>query len=113
MAMPVEFREFEPMNSRNDLARRLEQAPRQQAEAILAAYGLLGRLHEKGLIDIASGLLSAGDTVVERATDVMCSQRAIKALRLTLIIGKLLDTVDPDRLSSFLYVKNNQPYTLS
>ena len=57
MAMPVEFREFTPRNSRNDLMRRLEQAPEEHAEALLAAYDLLQRMHEKGLVDIASGLV--------------------------------------------------------
>ena len=57
MAIAVEFREFTPKNSRNDLIRRLEVAPEKHAEAILAAYELLQRLHEKGLIDIANGLL--------------------------------------------------------
>ena len=82
MAMPVEFREFTPKDSRNDLARRLEQAPHQHAEAILATYELLERMHETGLIDMANGLLSARDTVVERATDVVSSRRAVTALRL-------------------------------
>jgi hypothetical protein len=38
MAVAVEFREFTPKNSRNDLMRRLEQAPEEHAEAILSAW---------------------------------------------------------------------------
>jgi hypothetical protein len=112
MAMPVEFREFTPKDSRNDLARRLEQAPHRHAEAILATYELLERMHETGLIDMANGLLSARDTVVERATDVVSSRRSVTALRLALIFGNLLDTVDPDRVAEVLLLQKNQPHTL-
>jgi len=112
MAIAVEFREFTPQNSRNDLIRRLEEAPEKHAEAILNAYELLQRLHEKGLIDVANGLLSASDTVIERVTDVVSSKQAITALRLALICGSLIDTVDPDKVSAVLSVQKNKPHTL-
>lgn len=48
MAKAVNFREFTPRNSRNDLIRRIEQAPVEHAEAILATYDLLQELYEKG-----------------------------------------------------------------
>jgi hypothetical protein len=112
MAIAVEFREFTPRDSRDDLIRRLEEAPEKHAEAILNAYELLQRLHEKGLIDIANGLLSASDTVIERVTDVVSSKQAITALRLALICGKLIDGVDPDKVSAILSVPRNKPHTL-
>jgi len=112
MAIAVEFREFTPRDSRDDLIRRLEEAPEKHAEAILNAYELLQRLHEKGLIDTANGLLSASDTVIERVTDVVSSKQAITALRLALICGKLIDGVDPDKVSAILSVPRNKPHTL-
>src|ERR1700733_12058550 len=112
MAIAVEFREFTPQNSRNDLIRRLEEAPEKHAEAILNAYELLQRLHEKGLIDTANGLLSASDTIIERVADVVSSKQAITALRLALICGSLIDTVDPDKVSAVLSVPKNNPHTL-
>jgi uncharacterized protein YjgD (DUF1641 family) len=112
MAMAVEFRQFTPENSRNDLLRRLEKAPQQHAEAILSAYELLQRMHDKGLIDIANGLLSASETVVDRAADVISSKQAITALRLVLIFSNLLDSVDPDRVAAVLSAPKNKPYTL-
>jgi uncharacterized protein YjgD (DUF1641 family) len=112
MAMAVEFREFTPKNSRNDLRRRLEQAPEDHAEAILSAYELLQRMHDKGLIDIANGLLSASETVVERATDVVSSKQVITALRLVLIFSNMLDTVDPDRVAAVFSSPKNKPNTL-
>jgi len=112
MAMPVEYREFTPKNSRNDLIRRLEQAPEEHAEALLSAYDLLQRMHEKGLIDIANGLLSASETVVDRAVDVVSSRQAVTALRLVLMFGNLLNSLDPDRMHALLSPSENKPPSL-
>jgi uncharacterized protein YjgD (DUF1641 family) len=102
MAMPVEFREFTPKNSRDDLIRRLQQAPEEHAEALLSAYELLQRMHEKGLLDVANGLLSASETVVDRAVDVVSSRQAVTALRVALMFSNLLDSLDPDRMHALL-----------
>jgi uncharacterized protein YjgD (DUF1641 family) len=102
MAMPVEFREFTPKNSRNDLMRRLEQAPEEHAEALLAAYDLLQRMHEKGLIDIASGLLSASDTVIDKVADVASSTEVVNALRVVLMFTNLLKILDTERIHDLL-----------
>ena len=102
MAIAVDYREFTPRNSREDLIRKVEQAPVAQAEAVLAAYDLLQRLHEKGMLDLLSGLLSAGDTVVERLVDVISSKEMVTALRLALIFSNLLSSIDPDKLHAVI-----------
>jgi uncharacterized protein YjgD (DUF1641 family) len=102
MAIAVNFREFTPNNSRNDLIRRVEQAPVEHAEAVLAAYDLLQRLHEKGMIDLLNGLLSAGDTVVERVVDVISSREMVTALRMALMLSSLLKSVNPDELHTVI-----------
>ena len=112
MAKPVEFRHFTPRNSREDLIRKLEQAPEQHAEALLEAYELLQRMHEKGLIGVANGLLCASDTVVERVVDVASSKEAVTALRSLLMVGHLLNGIDPDELHSVLLGGANKPPSL-
>jgi uncharacterized protein YjgD (DUF1641 family) len=102
MAIAVNFREFTPNNSRNDLIRRVEQAPVEHAEAVLAAYDLLQRLHTKGVIDLLNGLLSAGDTVVERVVDVISSREMVTALRMALMLSSLLNSVNPDELHTVI-----------
>jgi uncharacterized protein YjgD (DUF1641 family) len=102
MALPVTFHDFTPPDSRRDLMRRLEAAPVEHVEAILAAYDLLQRLHEKGLIDLLNGLLSASDTVVARAVDVASSEQTVAALRLILIASNVLRRVDIDRVDALL-----------
>jgi uncharacterized protein YjgD (DUF1641 family) len=109
MAKPVEFRHFTPRNSREDLIRKLEQAPEEHAEALLEAYELLQRMHEKGLIAVANGLLCASDTVVERVVDVASSKQAVTALRSLLMVGNLLNGIDPDQLRSVLAGGANKP----
>jgi uncharacterized protein YjgD (DUF1641 family) len=114
MAVAVNFRDFTPQNSRDDLVRRINQAPVEHAEAVLAAYDLLQRLYEKGMIDLFNGLLSASDTVIDRMADVVSSKEAISALRVALIVGRLLTSIDPDKLSAVLSnVSKETPSLLS
>jgi uncharacterized protein YjgD (DUF1641 family) len=98
----VDFRTFTPKDSREDLARRLQEAPNEHAEALLAGYDLLQQLHEKGIIDLVNGLLSAGDTVVERVVDVISSREVVTALRMALIFVNLLSSMDPDALHTVI-----------
>src|ERR1700731_4861882 len=98
MTVAVDFRKFTPVDSREDLIRRVEQAPVEHAEAVLAAYDLLQRLHEKGMIDLLNGLLSAGDTVVERVVGIISSREMVTALRMALMLSGLLNSIDPDEL---------------
>jgi uncharacterized protein YjgD (DUF1641 family) len=102
MAKLVDFRTFTPKDSREDLARRLQEAPNEHAEALLAGYDLLQRLHEKGIIDLVNGLLSAGETVVERVVDVISSREVVTALRMALIFVNLLSSIDPDELHTVI-----------
>jgi uncharacterized protein YjgD (DUF1641 family) len=102
MAAAVDFREFTPADSREDLIRRVERAPIEHAEAVLAAYDLLQRLHEKGLLDLLNGVLSAGDTVVDRVVDVVSSKEMVTALRIGLMFSNLLTQIDADALHAVI-----------
>jgi uncharacterized protein YjgD (DUF1641 family) len=102
MATAVDIREFRPIDSREDLIRRVEHAPIGHAEAVLAACDLLQRLHEKGLLDLLNGLLSAGDTVVNRVVDVVSSKEMVTALRIGLMFSNLLTLIDADALHAMI-----------
>jgi uncharacterized protein YjgD (DUF1641 family) len=102
MAIAVNFKDFTPRNSRDDLVRRVQKAPVEHAEAVLAAYDLLQRLHEKGIIDLLNGLLSAGDTLVERVVDVISSRETVTALRMALMLSNLLNSINPDELHTVI-----------
>jgi uncharacterized protein YjgD (DUF1641 family) len=98
MAVAVEFRTFTPPDSRLDLVRRIESAPREHAEAILEAYDVLQRLHDTGALALVNGLLSAEDTVIDKVTDVVSSKQSVTALRIAMILGNALTSIDADRV---------------
>lgn len=78
--------------------RELEAAPREHADAILEAYSLLERLHSAKILATANGLLSAGDTLVDRLTNVVSSQQAVTLLQVGLILGDIATSLDAARL---------------
>ncbi len=98
MAAPVEFHTYTPPDSRLDLVRRIESAPREHAAAVLEAYDLLQRLHDTGAMGLVNGLLSAEGTVIGKVTDVVSSREAVTALRVAMILGSALTSVDADRV---------------
>ena len=102
MAAAVDFRIYHPENSRADLVRRIEDAPLEHAQAVLAAYDLLERLHEKGILDLMNGFLSAGDTVVNQIVNVISSREAVTALRIALLFSNLLSAIDADKLHDII-----------
>jgi uncharacterized protein YjgD (DUF1641 family) len=112
MAVAVDFRKFRPVDARNDLIRRVEQAPVEHAEAILSAYELLQQLHEKGMLDLLTGVLSAGETVVNHVVGVVSSKEMVNMLRMVLIFSNLLSSIDPDKLSSVIAQAGNEPPSL-
>src|SRR5882724_6565402 len=112
MAVAVDFREFKPVDSREDLIRRVDQAPVEHAEAILAAYDVLQKLHEKDILNLVSGLLSAGDTVVNHVVDVVSSKEMVTALRIALILSNLLSSIDPDKLNAVIEDASKNPPSL-
>jgi uncharacterized protein YjgD (DUF1641 family) len=79
---------------------------------VLAAYDLLQRLHEKGLLDLLNGLFSAGDTVVNHVVDVVSSKEVVTALRIGLIFSNLLSSIDADALHAVLAGAGNQAPSL-
>ena len=98
MAVAVEFRTYTPPDSRLDLVRRIETAPREHAEAVLEAYDVLQRLHVTGALALVNGLLSAEDTVIAKVSDVVSSSQAVTALRIAMILGSALTSIDADRV---------------
>ena len=84
--------------------RRIQAAPEEHADAILAALDLLEKLHESGILSLGSGLISAGNTIIDHLADVADSRQAVTALRTGLILGNVLNTLDPDELHKAMQV---------
>ena len=98
MAVAVDFRSYTPPDSRLDLVRRIESAPREHAEAVLEAYDVLQRLHDTGALALVSGLLSAENTVIDKVSDVVSSKQAVTMLRIAMILGGALTSLDADKV---------------
>ena len=93
--IPLELPSRDP---REELRKRLEQAPVKHAEALLDSYELLQQLHDHGVFQLLRGALSASDKLIETAVDAAKSDEAIRAIRNTMILVKVLVSINPDVL---------------
>jgi uncharacterized protein YjgD (DUF1641 family) len=95
MAQPISL-EIPPRNPRAELRARLEQAPEEHAEAVLAAYEVLQELHNRGMLDIMRGALAASDEILEKVVDNVKTPEAIRAIRNLLFWRKILGSIEPE-----------------
>jgi uncharacterized protein YjgD (DUF1641 family) len=112
MAVAVDFRSFTPIDARVDLIKKVEGAPVEHAEAVLAAYELLQQLHEKGILELLTGLLTAGETAVNHVVGIISSPQAVTATRLGLMMVNLLGSIDADKISTALAAGSKEPPSL-
>ena len=94
MAQPIRFT-APPIDTRGVLRAKVAQAPDAHAEAILAAYGLLQALHDRGILDTATSALRASDELLEKVVDNTNTPEAIRALRNLVFWQKILGSIEP------------------
>ena len=68
MAQPIPL-QLPPRDPREELRKRLDQAPIAHAEALLDSYELLQQLRDHGIFELLRGALSASDKLIETAVD--------------------------------------------
>jgi uncharacterized protein YjgD (DUF1641 family) len=95
MAQPIPL-EIPPRNARAELRARLEQAPEEHAEAVLAAYEVLQELHNRGVLEIMRGALAASDDILEKIVDNARTPEAIRAIRNLLFWRRILGGIEPE-----------------
>ena len=95
MAQPIPL-EIPPRNPRAELCSRLEQAPEEHAEAVLAAYEVLQQLHNRGVLEIMRGALAASDEILEKLVDNARTPDAIRAIRNLLFWRQILGSIEPE-----------------
>src|SRR5437868_11185192 len=95
MAQPIP-QEIPPRNPRAELRSRLEQAPEEHAEAVLAAYEVLQELHNRGVLEIMRGALAASDEILEAVVDNVKTPEAIRAIRNLLFWRQILGSIEPE-----------------
>jgi uncharacterized protein YjgD (DUF1641 family) len=112
MAVAVDFRVYTPADARIDLIKKLESAPAEHAEAILQAYELLQQLHEKGILELLTGVLTGGEAVLNHVVGLISSPTAITATRLGLMMVNTLGSIDADKISAALAAGEKEPPSL-
>jgi uncharacterized protein YjgD (DUF1641 family) len=99
MARPIPL-ELPPRDPREELRKRLDQAPLAHAEALLDSYELLQQLHDHGVFELLRGGFSASDKLIETSVDAAKSDESVRAIRNAIILGKMLGAINPEVLQS-------------
>jgi len=100
MARPIPL-ELPKRDPREELRFRLEQAPIEHAEAVLAGFEVLQGLHDKGVLELLRGVLDGGNTILEIAVEATKTPEAIHGIRNLLILTKIVGAIDPELLKKF------------
>ena len=98
MARPIPLH-LAPRDPREELNSRLQQAPQEHAEAVLAAYEVLQSLHDSGVLEVLRGTLSGGEKILEQVVAVARGPEAIRATRNLLLLVTTLGEIEPSLLS--------------
>lgn len=97
MAAPLTFKP-DPVDPKKELMQRVQEAPRDHAEALLAAWDLLQASHEKGILDLAQGLIGGRDIIAGKLAESMNSPDGINVVRNMIALGRILASIDPEML---------------
>ena len=100
MSRAIDFKAA-PRDARQELRKRLEEAPEEHAEALLDCYQLLQQLHDSGAIGLLRGIVASGDKIVDSAVNAVNSEKGIRGLRNAIILCKMLGSINPDLLQGF------------
>ncbi len=97
MAQPIAL-DAPVLNPRIELQARLQDAPAEHAEALLAGYEVLQRLHDSGALEIMRGALGSSDQVLGVAVQAAASPQSLRAIRNLLLLCNMLGEIDPEVL---------------
>jgi uncharacterized protein YjgD (DUF1641 family) len=100
MAQPI-LLEIPPRDPRAELQSRLQNAPVEHAEALLAAYAVLQGLHDRGVFELMRGALGSSDRVIETVVEATNTPEVIRGMRNAIILTKILGSIEPELLEGF------------
>jgi uncharacterized protein YjgD (DUF1641 family) len=90
MAKPIPLT-IPPRDPKAELRDRLDRAPEEHAEAILAAYDVLQAMHDQGVLTLLHGLVAARDEVLGTLVKDTNTPTAIRVIRNLLFGSRLLN----------------------
>jgi uncharacterized protein YjgD (DUF1641 family) len=94
MGQPIPLHPVRRDQSR-EINSRLEQAPLDHAEAVLAAYEVLQGLHDRGVLELMRGTLGGSEKILEQIVAVASSAESIRATRNLLLLATTLGEIEP------------------
>lgn len=101
MAQPLLF--TPPLRDlRRELIHHLEKAPQEHVEALLDLYAILQLLRDKGLLEIAKGILGSGEQVLGILTETIETDEVVRAVRNLVIFIKVLGAIEPEILEKIV-----------
>jgi len=98
MAQPIPFHPA-PRDPREEINARLQQAPLDHGEAVLAAYEVLQGFHDRGVLELMRGTLGGSEKILEQVVAVGSGAQAIRATRNLLLLVTTLGEIEPALLS--------------
>ena len=97
MANPITFVP-QPVDPHLELMRKVEAAPREHAEALLAAWDTLQTAHDQGILDLLQGLIGGRDVIAGKLASAMVQEESINAVRNLIALGRIVAALDPEVL---------------
>ncbi|SPE41879.1 conserved hypothetical protein [Candidatus Sulfopaludibacter sp. SbA3] len=85
-----------------DPAERLEDALHKHTDAIVSALELLQLLHDRGVLELAHGLVGAGDQLVGILTAAAGTPESLRGMRNFILLTKFFASIPPDVLNSLV-----------
>ena len=108
MSRPIPL-DLPPRDPREELRVKLEQAPLEHAEAVLAGFELLQALHDQGVLDLLRGALGARDKLLGIAVEAANSPEAIRGIRNFILLTKFFASIPPEALNGLVENKSSDP----
>ncbi|MCU1338593.1 MAG: hypothetical protein JWO19_4174 [Bryobacterales bacterium] len=100
MAQPINLRQMP--NGTTPAEAGPPTAAREHEDAIQSTYQVLQLLHDRGVLDLLRGLLSAGDSVVDTLVEAIDTPESIRAFRNLLLLTKFFASIQPEILNNRL-----------
>ena len=97
MAEPIALK-LAPRDPREALYHRLENAPLEHVEALLAAYEVLQGLQDRGVLEMLRGALGSSDKVLQILVDAVNTPEVIRGIRNIMILARIAGTLEPELL---------------
>jgi uncharacterized protein YjgD (DUF1641 family) len=99
MAQPI-LLELPRHNPREALFERLKSAPHEHAEALLNVYQILQELQDRGVLDLAKGMLGSSEQVLQILVNVANTPEMIRGVRNMMIVAKVANSFEPESLEA-------------